>query len=457
MKKTALFLTLVLILSTLLSSCASTVSKPQDVDKLWKKVNKAMNSLKSYEMDMELEIKLGEDYGNVDSKGTNHTVVYQKRGRITYFYEFTHTETTAGDDATVVMEQLIAFDGEKLYESNVYDDRAAKFSSEITSAAFTELLEGESDWNFSPEDAYEKSLEKSDGSYIIKLSEFKIGVVNDFAEKTGFDGLALGLRISDMSVEILVDKKHRAKEMDISIYAERKTEPVMTIKVAYSNYNDANKEEIDKNEYTEVDDVRILDWLSKSLSDKTEEKDGAFTIEQLEQNVYAADRTHYKDGNKSYYDVKFNSGDRYTFDISYDVNGQSSTLKYSEGVMYLNSDPTSPNSKPKVEKATDKDAKDTVKAFLDMFDIQAYNVKSIQKQSDGIYRIDCYFDITASDKLPIFSLGDRYLDYSFCYLVHVDGDEVTCIETYLEIIGKKYVHITHSTLDLDPDGEDGDE
>lgn len=456
MKKTALFLTLVLILSTLLSSCASTVSSFDDLDKLWKKVDKAMNSLKSYEMDIELEMKLGEDYGNVDSKGTNHTVVYQKRGKITYFYEFTRTEVTAGDN-DAVMEQLIAFDGEKLYESNVYDDRAAKFSSDITSAAFTEHFEGETDWNFSPDDAYEKSLEKSDGSYIIKLSEFKISVVNDFAENTGFDALAFGLRISDMSVEILVDKKHRVKEMDISIYAERKTEPVMTIKVAYSNYNDADKEEIDKNEYTEVDDVRILDWLSKSLSDKTDEKDGAFTIEQREQNVYAADRAHYNDGDKSYYDVKFNNGDRYTFDISYDVNGKSSTLQYNEGVMYLNSDPTSPNSKPEVEKATDKDAKDTVKAFLDMFDIKTYNVKSIQKESDGVYRIDCYFDITVSDKSPILSLGDRYSDYSFYYLVHVDGDEVTCIETYLEIIGKNYVHITHSTLDLDPDGEDGDE
>ena len=92
-----------------------------------------------------------------------------------------------------------------------------------------------------------------------------------------------------------------------------------------------------------------------------------------------------------------------------------------------------------------------------MFDIKTYNVKSIQKESDGVYRIDCYFDITVSDKSPILSLGDRYSDYSFYYLVHVDGDEVTCIETYLEIIGKNYVHITHSTLDLDPDGEDGDE
>lgn len=449
MKRLALFLVLVLILSTLFSSCVSISSGKDDVEKLMEKVDKTMTKLKSYESDMKLEMAFGEGTSRITSEANAHGVLEFRRGMLSYYNQTSKTTVCVGDADTIVEENLLAFDGEKIYLMESSEDESGKICSFADAKAFDEYMDDGAEFDMHIEDAFEKNVEVKEDSYTVTLSGYKMDAINDMIVGLGLDNDYFDFDIIDANLKLDVDKKFRATELYVQFYENIDEDAIISITVAYSKYNEAERPEMDTSEYTEVDDVRVLEWMKESIKDKKDEKSAHFFMEQYDKTVYKNNRNNPVKINYDYsYDVKYtDTDDNFTCTIGQRLVKEETTLEYSGGYTVVKN--KSGKTISSNNSYTDDQMRETVKQLLSAMPIPSVTeIKDIEKVEDGVYRIDCKINDIDDYKELITSRQDKYVGYTFTMTVCVDGEKVTSIECTIEIEGETYVHLSYGLFKL---------
>ena len=457
MKKTALLLTFVLILSMALSSCASILPKPKDADKLWKKVEKAMVSLDSYELYQFVDISHGKDEEHIEATVRDHIIVKKNFNSVKYYHQSGHSKISVANSTTVINEHTLAFDGENIYKSNTYEGRSSKLYSKITEKEFTEFYQGFSRVEIPSLEAQEKSFTKNDDStYTIKFSDFEQSVIDELVEGIGLNEISEDLKIVDLCIEGLIDKEYRINELKMELYKESMNIPTVTIKLKYGSFNSAKEEEIDESEYDEVTDVRIVTYIRDAITKMKSAESGEFLFDEdrnyFSKGIAAGERTNISNVS---YDVKFKNGEKFEYDIALksvkDEKLNSATTSYKDGKVLTKDNNTG---RTVTEKSTDAKARQTVNSILNAFILVDYDVKDIRQVDDGVYRIDSYYMDVAFLEAAVSSLRDRYLSYSYYFLVYMDCEDISKIEIYLDVEGDKHIVSTYGVLELKSYGEE---
>ena len=449
MKRLALFLVLVLILSTLFSSCVSISSGKDDVEKLMDKVDKTMSKLKSYESDMKMDMTFGEGNSRVTSETIARGVLEFRRGMLSYYNQTSQTKLRVGDSDTIVVEDLVAFDGEKIYLMESSEDESGKICSVADAKEFDEYMDDEAEFDIHIKDAFEKHVEVNEDSYTVTLGSYNMDAINDMIVELGLDNDFFDFDIVDADVKLNVDKKFRADTMEVHFYENIDEDPVISITVTYSKYNDAERPEMDVSGYTEVADVRVLEWMNESLDDKKDEKSGRFYLEQYNKIVYKDNRNSPVKINYDYsYDVKYtDTDDNFTCTIGQRVVKEETTLEYSGGYTVVKD--KSGKTISSNNAYTNDQMRDHIAQMLSVATVPAVSeIKNIEKVEDGVYRIDCKITDIDSYKSVITSRHDKYVGYTYTVTVCLDGEQVTSIEYSVEVEGETYVYLSYGLFKL---------
>ena len=279
MKKIALLLVLVLLLSFTLTSCASVSSFVEATrGKLaWRKINKVMSSMESYTSSTtgKLRFKIDDVKAEYDLSGY---MKYISSGDDLYLIEKYNISGSIGSEE-INNSQTIAYDDGEMFISDKTGDDIKKFRSKITSEEFIEYYTENSIGVFIEEAGkIEYNKQKKSNTIEIVMSEFSKDEIIRMTGGLGVGEFLYGSKISDMTVKVIADENYRVTKMEYKVISKGSEDPVIELTKEYGEYGNVKAGGINKTEYTELEDVRLIGKVERFLADKMLSDSAAFKV-----------------------------------------------------------------------------------------------------------------------------------------------------------------------------------
>ena len=227
--------------------------------------------------------------------------------------------------------------------------------------------------------------------------------------------------------------------MSIDFISESYDEPVISLDMTWSQYDSAKKVYIDKREYTEVDDVRIAKWVDNYLNEVIDRERVDFSL-YMDQKVMKGSATYssYVERDKVTYK---NKNDKFTYDISAELNGQDYSIEYVWGTQTVRVlDQTHRTDQ------TEDEARSFIKSLMNSAQFSPSLVTNILEISNNRYRIYLQPADVSEYRQLMLNLSDTYEECEIFIEVVLDGEEVNSIETYIKINGISYTCIIEADM-----------
>ena len=444
MKRIAL-LALLLVVSLIFSSCQVLwlVVEPKDADDLWGRIDKVMTDLSSSRIDATMEMKFTYEGLEVEAESNLLLVaIGNEDSEDFYYYQKSKTVMEiAGSE--IETEEYLVYDEGKAYVSEKSDNKTSRIYSSLTSKEFYDYATDEAtDFNITPDGAGVKGMSRYDGKkWELEFSNFEKDALDRIIEQLKLDSLeeSMGIVISDVAVTITTDEKYRVDKMSIDFISESYDEPVISLDMTWSQYDSAKKVYIDKREYTEVDDVRIAKWVDNYLNEVINRERVDFSL-YMDQKVMKGSATYssYVERDKVTYK---NKNDKFTYDISAELNGQEYSIEYVWGTQTVRVlDQTHRTDQ------TEDEARSFIKSLMNSAQFSPSLVTDISEISTNRYRIYLQPADVSEYRQLMLNLSDTYEDCEIFIEVVLDGEEVNSIETYIKINGISYTCIIEADM-----------
>ena len=194
----------------------------------------------------------------------------------------------------------------------------------------------------------------------------------------------LGASIADMEVNLVADSSFHVCKMEVAfVFSEKNADqsalPEFTTVTEYFNHNSATFDPavLQADTYTQVEDVRILDDISKALRDKQEAASEKFTLNLTTTYDIQGQKSTYHETDIVEYGWKNGA---YFYFITAEMDAQKFVIQYQNGEQTVVADgQTQSVSQPEEE----------AKAFIDsLIDSAKYNggaVTGIESKEPGVY------------------------------------------------------------------------
>ncbi len=451
MKKIALFLVVVLVLSMALSSCGVIwqVIDPKDTEALWDRVDKKMSGLKSYRIEVEADISF--EYMGSEVKGEmamTTVTIGDEDDEDPYYYNIVQSEMSIDGSDIENSEDLVVYEDGKMYISKSSDGQYSHIYSALTPEEFDEFNSGDdSVFDMSPENAKTKDMEELEGGeWSLSFSGFDKDDLDDLVEDLGFDAFRdnMGVDITDVSVKLTTDKKFRVKDMTVDFLSSSSEVPFVSMTAIYSEYNEAEKMELDKSGFVEVDDARVAEWVSSYLTDATSRENVVFDLE-IEQNVKVGSKVYYSYKETDTVNFKNKNGS-FTYNIEATVSGQKATIEYALGTQTISS-----GGKTQTVAQSALEASAFIGSLMNVAGYEPLLVEDITKTGDNLYTINLVISDLSEYKSLMTSLNDRYKSDITYIIVEMDEEDVKSIETYIKIVGSTYTYTATSKMEITED------
>lgn len=387
MKKKTLFL-LVCISIVLLLTLVS-CGEPKSAEALYEKVDQVMNSLNSYEMDMDMKMTFYVSGYKVTGESRGHAVEYGLQGDEYYFYQEVDTKVTCKELSIAENQKNVeTYSGGNYFICNESGGASQKLYSALTSQQAMEYrLENDMEVGDVFEDCAERSFEKKeDGTWVLIYSGYTKKAIAHLEESMGLDGGLLDAEIMDMVITCVVDENYYVKRMELEfVFEEESKTPTIEISMTYSAYDAAEKKatEPDVADYTKVDDIRLLTQVEDMLAERAECESGSFTL-ALTQSVTSTASTSsslYKETDK----VTFGEDESgYFYDIDATVDNVKYDISYKNGKQTVKT-----SSKTQDNDQTDKEARAYIETLINSAGYDCTSVSKVEKRGEGVYRFTC--------------------------------------------------------------------
>ncbi|MBE6633163.1 MAG: hypothetical protein E7620_02335 [Ruminococcaceae bacterium] len=331
-----------IILATLLSlaSCRW-IGGPEDA---LKAVEERMESLDSYEADMEGLLVYYVRGCRVETTLTGKTIEAETQSEQPYFYQLTETKTKCKElsvnESTSQMEAY--YQGNYFISSREGDGRVQKLYSAATVdqvVSYFDLRGNRADFSLMVS-CGEKTYQKNDdgtSTLILKGYDEKtlnklLGMDEGVAELLNADRLDLELtmvidrafRLSHLTMKLLLIHEDPEKPV------EKDKIPEMTITITFGKFNEATivTDGLNVEDYKQVDDALQPVSLVQNIKSYADSAEGHFTIKSVQNVTVAGQITKSVETN----DVVFGMRDgSYFYDIEADISGKIMTISYANG------------------------------------------------------------------------------------------------------------------------------
>ena len=453
MKKTALLLVIVLLLSLSLSSCdvitrfigsigtdklGEEVSKPQNADELYRLVDNKMSSLKSYRGDVTADVKFTYLGKRIKGEMTMTMVAIGSQLDDNPYLYVSGVTRTYMDDSLMELEDVLTVyeDGNAYLGKEINDEYSFIYSELEVDEFFDYYLNDAVEFDFSKDDAGTQSMkELGHGNWELKYSDYKKEAFEEMRDDLGlgvFDE-DLGLKMNGMSIEIIADSEYRISEMTVKFTSEGYDDPVITMSIKYSEYDSAERVDFDKTKYEQVDDVRIAKWVEDYLEEIINEEEVTFTL--YTKQVVSIDKISQGTSKSEYCETDRityrNNGKGFGYSIEAEMYGQEVSIEFANGIQTI----SAAGQTEEVSQSL-SEARSFIKSLIDPADYEAIRVTDIKRTGKNQYRIDLVtFDTTEFVEL-MRNMRVSYSGSEVYIIVYMDGEDVKSMRTFITVNGR---------------------
>ncbi len=371
---------LLLMLSLFVCSVTSCLAEPKTPEELYQKMSKTMNKLNSYEMEYELYTTSLYNENVTVSEGKS--IVFTKK-RDFYYYNKTEisalnaTAIEVYDDGVMYVMNEIGDLSQKICSDISYRDYIDYYNDKLTIESFVKACDTRT------------FLKNEDGTWSMLFSEYSEESKAYLYDKLSIESLYTdSTKIKDVSVKFDIDEEYRLTQIMIELKvligdSGNKTNSLI-YKTKYSDYNNAERSanKFSKNEYIEVDDLRILHDFEDSINSALEDKKASFILDYKVENVINGERTTILETqDKVSYSIDINDNISYENDSL--VDGILHKIRYSGNILYTDD---------KREVESQHESKAYIRSLINSCEFNSYTVSGIKKTSENSYTITCDTD-----------------------------------------------------------------
>ena len=447
MKRIALLLVMVLVLSMTFSSCGVVwqFTEPANAEELWDRIDKQMESLRSYSMELEADYNCKTEGLELTGEYIGNAVyVSDLFGNMKHVYE--HAETTMkinGEEYTT--ETLIAYDDGWMYVRNGLNEDRSSIRSEITQEDFEDFMSEKESIDWSPEDAGKIEMVKNeDSTWEMTYSEFPEARKTKILDSFGFSKDTFDISADDVTIHVVADRWFRVTELSLEIFANSVKTPFVSVKATYGSFNRAKAEKINTNRFNEVDDARVVDLVYDKLRNVLFEDSGKIQTSLKQRITYNSQSSEAYAHTESDEITFANKDGSFSFRMVSDYNGISRTTEYKDGLWKIYS-----LTQMEQHKRTDAEARSAILSIVNVGGYDKMYVRDIELIGNGKYRIVARMQDVSRLEQIMKSLEDTYVGYDFYFVASIDDGELTSLEGKLIIHGVTYSYELSTVVSFD--------
>jgi hypothetical protein len=433
MRKLFVLLISLVLFMLALTSCGT----PKSAEALMDKIDKKMDSLKSYQTDMTAKLST-EMYGYrvlADFTGKDIKII-GNAGRY-YNYMIMEGSMEMKDEKNETIETVKTKDLRAFHEGNMFiwaeqNGLTQKLYSSLSKdeyIAYLEKQDGMIELDF--ESCVNSSFVKNeDKSWTLTYSGYTKKAIDELIKAFGDE--IFEEDIEDMEITVHANADFTVKDVEIKmIFENESTTSEFSIKQEYSKYEKAMPivDTLDISQYREISDCRLLTDINDMLEDLEELENGSFVLDITQK--FSTSSPAYKQTNTERDTVSYGKKDGKYF---YDIKASTDNTKYD--IAYANGKQTiTVAGQTQTADQTEKDAKAFIGGLINTVKYEAIRVSDIKKLEDGTYQIRCD---KPNDSLysPVFSsLGTSPQRVSQTIDITVQDGKITKIESTLSASG----------------------
>lgn len=408
--------------------------EPTDAASLYKKIDKKMTSMKSYQVEQKAKMVYYVYGVRVEGEVEGKAINAMDQKKDPFYYQYTSSTVKMEDFEQTESSFLGYLDG-RMYLMNDNGNLNQKLFGNVEKKDFEDYNEETGLSDLEMDDCKDADFSKTkDGNWTLEFSGYTKKSIDYIVEELGFDGYQEIIDIEDLKISFEADSKYRVKSLKIEFLFdvdEGDTEvPEMIIVQDYSKYDeiDRNSVEFDTEGYKEVEDILILREFKNKLDELVGLESGKFTVD-IGQTVKIDGKTasEHKEKDTIYYGKENGS---FYYNLEGDLNGSKVTSTYKNGVQATSVDEES-QSIP----STEAQAKEVVFNLIDCARYDPDLVSNIEKVSDGEYRFIIDYANTALYEAAFEQAGitDSYAKQVIT--VVLDGEKIMKIVDQLDAMG----------------------
>ncbi|MBR5322877.1 MAG: hypothetical protein IKU48_04970 [Clostridia bacterium] len=424
--------------------------EPTSAKELWELVDAAMENAESYEGAMTADMVMFMNGFKIESKVSGFEISIGQRDALDYYYyRFLKTEVLCEDLLLDEMStEIEAYNQGMTFVSTIKGNSAQNFCSKMTVDEYlefsTNVLSKEFDFGDCTKSDY---LKNEDGSWSLSFSGYTKKSISLLLKETGFDEDMLSVDVIDVIISLTADNEYRVAEMSLElVFDVEETDtaiPVFKEVMKYSKYGEAKKtlEGIDPSEYTEVDDVAVLDKTTDAINEYAGLSEGSFELD-ITQNLKVGAETNKYTEKDSVFFGKINGGFVYTADST--INGMTTVnMDYRNGVQKITQG---------VDVETYNLSDDEAKAIVyNLINTAAYDktiVTDVEKLGEGVYKFTVEEPNLASYEEALIPMGITCKSGKQSIVVTFAEDKLSKIESDLIVYGEMTVGNQTEAMEL---------
>jgi len=398
MKKKLRLISAVLLLAILISSVAMLSScAVESADRLWEKLDGAMEALSSYRADMETKMVF-----YVDGKSVNADVsavqIESKDGGNGEYYFYSSAKSNIKSLYLDIEESTKVL---QAYNEGVFylyrtgkGEKASRLAGDLSVDEFKSYVESSSDSNIDVVQSTKSKISKNkDGTHTAEFSGFPKKEVERVFGSFGGSKELFGFDVKDVTVKIVYDKEYLVSLMtyvfEFDMPENAKYKPSASVSMKYSEHNSAKRiyTNISPTQYKKTEHIKAVIELDKKFKEMRKANEGAFDLE-ASQTVSGTGSPEQSYNEKDKIKYGYRDG-AYYYDITADVSGNEVLINYSNGLQKITTG--------SVSQKNDQTEDEAIKFIEDLIDTARYdpvNVISIEKdpapdkpESEEIYVI----------------------------------------------------------------------
>ena len=418
-------LAVLLVFSVSLTACKQekdTGYEPLSAIALWEKINKTMDGVRSMKTDIIMDMRY-------------YTMGYEVRmnssGSILLASDsyYADNRTSARCEELSLAQEVST--AEAYYDGMVYtatNDGSydQKFCSPMAWEDFRQskssgLFIGDVDLAACTSSKFSKG---EDDTWTLQFSGYTKKTVDEVLDSMMISDTELGVAITDMYVKITADADFYIQKVDVSlVFAEDEAQPRLTIVARYSGFDNTKIDPamLSLSEYTQVADIRVLDYVSQALKEKQDIAEGQFALDINTVYDMPKESVRYEEHDLITYGRKNGA---YYYAIDSKMDDQSLTMTYQNGEQTVTSGEQTQN----VSQA-EAEAKAFIDSLIDYARYSGISVTNIQKQETGVYILTVDRVDLSLHQSSVAGTGIILESGSQTITVYFAGSELTGIES----------------------------
>jgi hypothetical protein len=186
--------------------------------------------------------------------------------------------TKADEKHFSTTNRMLRFADGVMYVTNEQDGKYSYLSSELSANEFRDYYSATNEeTNFDLTDANTTTMEKGeDLTWKITAEKFGRESVDELFGMFGLD--TLEVEVDDVSMYVLADEKFRVTEIKMDFISNSQQSSVISMLIKFSNFNSVEKTDTEYPMCKEVDDARVIKWISSGIKDLSDAENGEFNV-----------------------------------------------------------------------------------------------------------------------------------------------------------------------------------